>query len=179
MATSCVKQEPRPSTPRCGGPAHGGSQHAPTGCHHATEGHPGTIHWPAGLGSSPELLHQPVGWAGLGWTRETPRLRQRNPTPEPQDTYLPIGIDQDGPAALASAPAVLALPHERRRGAGGHPCTSCPHLRTQEDLFINAGSSPGGICQQLVPYHNPPSMPQEFNPSSPTAFCPGTTVTTV
>lgn len=54
-----------------------------------------------------------VVWAAQGTPRRDPSTRtEAAPTLRP-GTHLPISVDQDGTGALASAPAALALPHER------------------------------------------------------------------
>lgn len=76
-------------------------------------------------------------------------------------THLPISVDQDSPEALASAPAVLGLPHERRGGAVGHSRASCPHLGTQGGLPVNTGSVPSTTFQQPAPYRHPWVRPKD------------------
>lgn len=89
------------------------------------------------------------------WRR--PRLHPPRRGPKTQaagGTHLPISVHQGGAEALTGAPAVLAFPHECGWGAVSHPCSSCPHLGTQEGLPVKVGSSPSG--HQPAIHHRSP-----------------------
>ena len=120
---------------------------------------PGSPRRPCGRSSTPGLPQRPV--ARSGRLQEGPRGQNRRRPPQAQGTHLPIRVDQDGPEAVACAPAVLAPPHKCRGGTMGHSCTSCPHLGDTGGLPVNVGSGPSTLCHQPAPYHRPPGLPRD------------------